>query len=467
MPTMRDNATRVKRFRELKATLRTNRDRLLVGIDIAKAQHVGQVRLAHTRILDKQLTIPNTQAGFARFWAHLQQRQAETGVREIVCAVEPTGTYHEALAQFLEAHGVDVVLVSNTVAHHNRRTLDGTWAKSDPKDAHNLCDLLERGHVLFYSRPDDPIAALRRLVRLLRLARTELGACKARFRNTLRPALGPAGEPLPAALMAALPGPLRRLCPAAAEAPRRRGRPRQTDPVPEERVPAAALPPGLRCELSDLVARLTAVQARIATIEAELVRVATPLPAYTWLRSVPGIGPTLGAILLAEIGDIAWYTKFSQLRKLAGLDIIGVATGNWTGTARISKCGRPLLRWALYQAAIGACRNAGWRARREGFITKRHGDRFAFLKANIELAAKLLRLVWGVWRRGRPYDPNYRSGDPAARPVIAPRAARAGRRGAPPPGRGPAEIGEPSGRQAGRIPGRRTLHPKSGTSGTA
>ncbi len=193
MPTMRDNATRVKRFRELKATLRTNRDRLLVGIDIAKAEDVAQVRHAHTQILDKALTIPNTQTGFARFWAHLQQRQAETGVREIVCAVEPTGTYHEALAQFLDAHGVDVVLVSNTVAHHNRRTLDGTWGKSDPKDAHNLCDLLERGHVLFYSRPDDSIAALRRLVRLLRHARTERAAGKARFRNTLLPALGPAG----------------------------------------------------------------------------------------------------------------------------------------------------------------------------------------------------------------------------------------------------------------------------------
>ncbi len=206
------------------------------------------------------------------------------------------------------------------------------------------------------------------------------------------------------------------------------------------------------------------MQARLATIEAELVRVAQPLPAYPLLRTIPGIGPTVAAILLAEIGDIAWYTKFSQLRKLAGLDIIGVATGNWTGTARISKCGRPLLRWALYQAALGACRNAGWRARREGFITKRHGDRFAFLKANIELAAKLLRLVWGVWRRGRPYDPSYRSGGPAARPATPLPAPRAGRRGPPPPGKGPAEIAKPRGCQAARISGRRALHPKNDTS---
>ncbi len=451
MPSIRSNATRIKRFRELKETLRTHRDRLLVGIDIAKAQDVAQVRLAHTQIVDKALTIPNTQAGFEAFWAHLEQRRRETGASEIVCAVEPTGTYHEALAEFLEAHGVDVVLVANQVAHHNRRTLDGTWGKSDPKDAHNLCDLLERGHVLFYSLPDARLTALRRLVRLLRAARVELGACKVRFRNTLLPRLGPAGEPLPDARLAALPAPLRRLCPLPPETPRRRRRPRTAGPAGEERTLAGALPPGLADECTDLVARLTAVQARITQIEAALVRVAHPLPAAALLRTLPGIGPTLAAVLLAEIGDIAWYTQFSQLRKLAGLDIIGVATGNWAGTARISRCGRPLLRWALYQAALGACRNPGWRARREAMIAKRQGDRFAFLKATVELAAKLLRLVWGVWRSGQPYDPARVDGGPAARPAIAPPKARAGRRGAPPSGQGQAETGNPSGRQSGRI----------------
>ena len=36
---------------------------------------------------------------------------------------------------------------------------------------------------------------------------------------------------------------------------------------------------------------------------------------------------------------------------------------------------------------------------------KRHGDRYAGFKAIVELAAKVLRIVWGVWRSGTPYDP--------------------------------------------------------------
>jgi transposase len=389
MPSMRANGDRIKRFRELKATLRTQRDRLLVGIDVAKAADVAQIRLAHTRILDTAVAIPNTTAGFGTFWRRLARHQRATGVAEIVVALEPTGTYHQALAQFLDAQGADVVLVDNHIAALHRRLLDRTWDKNDPKDAHNLCDLLEQGRVLFCALPDEPMATLRRLVRLLRRARVELGACKARWQNTLQPALGPAGEPLPGPVLAGLPLPLRAFLPPA-ERQRGPGRPR-------------ALSPGVAAELADLAARVTAVRRRIATLEAALVTVTAPLPATAWLRSIPGLGPTLTAIVLAELGDIAWFTKFSQLRKLAGLDIVRVQSGQWAGTARISRCGRPLLRWALYQAALGACRTPAWRAKRATLLAKRQGDPHAFFKTIVELAAKLLRVIWGVWRSGRPY----------------------------------------------------------------
>jgi transposase len=389
MTTMRDNATRVKRFRELKATLRTNRERLLVGLDIAQAEHVVHLRHAHTRVVTPALTIPNTTRGFAELWARIQQAQRATGCQEVVCGLEPTGTYHEAVARFLEGQGADVVLISSSVAYWNRRTQDGTWDKHDRKDAANCAELLEHGKVLFYSQPTGPLAELRRLVKCLRRARTELAACKARWRTTLRPALGPMGEPLPNRLRAELPVILQAWERAAP------GR---------SAVAKGRLPLGLATACADLGVQVTAVQARIVALEAACTPLAERLPAYTLLRTIPGIGPTVGAILLAEIGDIGWYTKFSQLRKLAGLDIIRVQSGQFAGQARISKCGRSLLRWALYHAAMGLARTAAGRARLAAFKAKRHGDRYAGLKAIVELAAKVLRVVWGVWRSGTPYD---------------------------------------------------------------
>ena len=205
MPTVRENGTRIKRFRELKATLRTDRTRLLVGLDVAQAEHVVHLRHAHTRIVVPTLTIPNTTRGFTALWARIQQAQRTTGCREVVCGLEPTGTYHQAVATFLEAQGADVVFLSSSVAYWNRRTQDGTWDKNDPKDAANGADLLEQGKVLFYRQPTGPLAELRHLVRCLRRVRTELASCKARWRTTLRPALAPLGESLPQRLWAELP----------------------------------------------------------------------------------------------------------------------------------------------------------------------------------------------------------------------------------------------------------------------
>jgi transposase len=395
MPIIRSNAIRIKRFRALKADLRTRQDRLLVGLDIAQAEHVVHVRHAHTRVVVPTLTIPNTTRGFAQLWVAIERAQRLTGCREVVCGLEPTGTYHEALARFLEEQGADVVLVSSAVAYWNRRTQDGTWDKSDRKDAANCADLLEQGKVLFYSQPDGPLAELRRLVRCLRRARAELAACKARWRTTLRPALGPVGEPLPNRLRTELPGVLQGWERGAS------GRPA---------VPKGRLPLGLATACADLGAQVTAVQARIAVLEAACTPVAARLPAYALLRTIPGVGPTVAAILLAEIGDIAWFTTFSQLRKLAGLDIVRVQSGQFAGQARISKGGRGLLRWALYHAAMGMARTAAGRARLAAFKAKRHGDRFAGFKAIVELAAKLLRVIWGVWRSGTPYDPRRTGG---------------------------------------------------------
>jgi transposase len=395
MPTVRENSTRIKRFRELKATLRTDRRRLLVGIDVAQAAHVVHLRHAHTRVVTPTLTIPNTTRGFTQLWAAIQRAQRATGCREVVCGLEPTGTYHQAVAAFLEQQGADVLLLSSSVAYWNRRTQDGTWAKDDQKDAANCADLLEQGKVLFYSQPTGPLAALRALVKCLRRARNELASCKARWRTTLRPALAPAGAPLPNRLRVELPAGLQAWERAA------RGHPAQ---------PQGRLPLGLATACQDLGAQVVAVQARIAALEAACTPVAERLPAYALLRTIPGIGPTVGAILVAEIGDVTWFTKFSQLRKLAGLDIVRVQSGKYAGQPRISKCGRSLLRWALYQAAGGLARTAAGRARLTALQAKRRGDRFAFFKAMVELAAKQLRLVWGVWRSGVPYDPTRAGG---------------------------------------------------------
>jgi len=59
---------------------------------------------------------------------------------------------------------------------------------------------------------------------------------------------------------------------------------------------------------------------------------------------------------------------------------------------------------------VGLARTTAGQARLAALKAKRRGDRFAGFKAIVELAAKQLRLVWGVWRSGTPYDPTRAGG---------------------------------------------------------
>ena len=148
---------------------------------------------------------------------------------------------------------------------------------------------------------------------------------------------------------------------------------------------------------------MTAVQARIAALEAACTPLADRLPAYPLLRSIPGVGPTVAAILLAEIGDIGWYTPVLPAPEARGArQSSGCSRGSplaRPGSRRAGggSCAGPSTtrRWGVPRTAAGAARLAALKA-------KRRGDRYAGFKAIVELAAKQLRLVWGVWRSGDP-----------------------------------------------------------------
>jgi hypothetical protein len=262
--------------------------------------------------------------------------------------------------------------------------------------------------VLFYALPDARTATLRRLVRLVRQARVEPGACQARFRNTFLPPIGPAGEPLSPALVASLPAPLRRLCPAPDAAPGLRGRPRWPAPGCEERGPGAGLPPGLASELTDVLARLSAVQAQIAQLEAALVPVAEPLPAYALLQTIPRVGPTVAAILLAELRGHRPVQPGQSAPQPRGA---GHPLG---GDGPVDRDGGDL-EGGPGPPALGPLPGSPRRPPHSGLaraalIAKRKGDRHAFFEAVVGLAAKLLRVIWGVWRSGTLYDPTRAAG---------------------------------------------------------
>jgi transposase len=73
-------------------------------------------------------------------------------------------------------------------------------------------------------------------------------------------------------------------------------------------------------------------------------------PGYTAIQQIPGIGPVLAAVLVAEIGDIARFERPAQLASWAGLTPKHHESDTAVHRGRITKQGTRLVRWAAVEA---------------------------------------------------------------------------------------------------------------------
>ena len=122
------------------------------------------------------------------------------------------------------------------------------------------------------------------------------------------------------------------------------------------------------------------------------------------LVSIPGIGDTTAAKLLAEMLDVNLYKSARQLAAFAGLVPRLHESGNSIKRkARLSKTGPPRLRKALYFPAIAAIRyNPSIKA-----MSVRLKERGLCPMQIIGAAMrKLVHLAYGVLKSGKPFDPS-------------------------------------------------------------
>ena len=73
-------------------------------------------------------------------------------------------------------------------------------------------------------------------------------------------------------------------------------------------------------------------------------------PGYTAVQQIPGIGPTLGAVFLAEIGDVTRFRTAEKLTCWAGLTPRHSESDTHVHRGRITKQGSRLIRWAAVES---------------------------------------------------------------------------------------------------------------------
>jgi transposase len=73
-------------------------------------------------------------------------------------------------------------------------------------------------------------------------------------------------------------------------------------------------------------------------------------PGYLAIQTIPGVGAILGAVFVAEIGDITRFAKPAQLACWAGLTPSHRESDSTVRRGRITKQGSRLVRWAAVEA---------------------------------------------------------------------------------------------------------------------
>lgn len=320
---------------------------LFVGDDWAEAHHDVEVvdeegrRLAGGRL-------PEGAAGLERLHSMIGDHLPEEAEPEdVIIGIETDrGPWVAALV----ASGYTVYAINPLQAARYRQRHSTSGAKSDPGDAHVLAEIvrLDRAHHRVIAGDSQLAGSVRQLAR----THQTLIWTRQRQLNTLRSTLR---EFYPAALLAfgdRLSSPdmleVLRIAPGPAQgaglsrqriasALRRGGRKRNVDARTEQIMTALRgeqlpVPAGLArayaASVSALVAIITAASEQIDVLQGEVEASFGQHPDAEIYLSQPGMGPVLGARVLAEFGDDpSRYTDARARKNYSGMSPITRASG--------------------------------------------------------------------------------------------------------------------------------------------
>ena len=157
-----------------------------------------------------------------------------------------------------------------------------------------------------------------------------------------------------------------------------------------------ALPPRAWASVAALRRVLALVRDEVRHADRDVQQVASADPIVRRLQAIPGVGPVLGLMIRAEIGDLSRFPTPGHLASYAGLVPRVDASAGRVHYGRITRRGSPWLRWALVEAAMQGPR----RGDPVGRWARRMAIRKGALKARIAVARSLCDEVFHHWYGG-------------------------------------------------------------------
>jgi transposase len=404
-------------------------DHIIVGIDAHKKKHAAVIKTpdAFTRAKFK---VDNSRAGFEELLKRVRSQTINAGCNGAIFAIEAGSRYWRTLAYYLEEREVPFRLISPFTLKRRREGEDIDRKKNDYRDADMAAELLRTGKFTDTRLPQGNYADLRAAYH----THYNLGREKSRAVNLLGALLDSlfpefhtvfknVSAKTALAVMAAYPCPhviaemgmerfMDTMLTKCKGQHLRRKKLSEVYQAAERSVGIQAAAGVVSFEISLLVERIRLLTEQRQKLEDLIVALVEWIPESKYLLSIPGIGHLTVAGILGELGPLSHYRNAKQLIKMAGINPTQSESADKKGSRTpMSKKGRPLLRYCLWEAALNLLRyNEDFKAWANRLHERPlHQNPLKKREARGAVCRRLLWLVFALFNKRSLYQKNYKT----------------------------------------------------------
>lgn len=384
-----------------------------VGIDVSKDKHDCFILSSEGEVLSDVFTIPNNMEGFHCLLQRI--RECTTSQDKIKVGLEATGHYSYNLLGFLLDNGLATYVLNPLRTNLYRKSLSLRKTKTDRVDARTIAAmLLSDAGLKPYTNTAYHNEELKSLTRYRFdkvKERAKLKSSVSRLVCILFPELEKLVPTLHMASVYALleefPGAkqvarahltsLKSLLEKASKG--RYKRDMALSIRDAARMSIGSRMPAKSLELQHTIRLIRELDAEIHEIEAEIETMMDEIRSP--IMTIPGIGYRMGAMILAEAGDLSRFDSPDKLLAYAGMSPSTYQSGQLNNCyPHMEKRGSRYLRYALLNATKYVCL---WDPTFSAYLAKKRAEGKHYNVAISHAAKKLVRLIFAMEKSRQPY----------------------------------------------------------------
>lgn len=389
---------------------------LFVGIDVAKSKHDCCIIDSDGVIITDSLRISNTKEGFDTLYTSIISALHSSDFSNVKIGLESTGHYSTNITNYLYSKGFRITVLNPLVTNAFRKAGTLRKTKTDKCDAKVIATMLFSDESKSYSPSSYQIQELKSLTRhRYRMIgyRSKLKLSVTRLIDIIFPELPDfvwsIHQSSSYQLLLELPCPdeickchLTHLTSVISKASR--GKYGREKALQLRELAADSIGSSNRAltfELQQTIRLIQSVQSEINTLDKQIKLVVDEL--NTPLMTIPGIGYTIAAIILAEIGDINNFSSPAKLLAFAGMEPSTYQSGKYNAAKTpMVKRGSTYLRWAIMQAArLVSMRDSTFSA----YMAKKRSEGKHFNVAQTHVGKKLIRVIYSLLKNNTAFVP--------------------------------------------------------------